>query len=330
MRVRTSGWLAAAALAFGSLLGASSARASATSSASATSPLETIEGDFSYPRFGIQVYAERLGGQPATAALGYVIGSLSLGGAKVGDFDGAVTCLDVEGNSAGLFYPVQSADPGVLAVVPLGMLVTVTRTSTGKPLGVSLIPVPSTHVSSCAPMKSTLFPITSGQLSFTPGIASTTPVAPASTLGIADDVPLGQRGTQDANVLTNAAGYTVYTLRGETTRHPKCTKAGRCIQIWRPVTVGSSVKPTLPSNVTGRLGVWRRDGFRQVTLGGHPLYTFGGDTLTGEARGAGIHSFGGTWSVIKTPASLTAPSPTTPSGTASQTARSEARAAGGA
>ncbi|HWF55246.1 MAG TPA: hypothetical protein VG223_11485, partial [Solirubrobacteraceae bacterium] len=192
MHVRTLRWLAAAALASGSLLGASSARATPTSSAIAASPLETIEGDFSYSPFRIQVYAERLGGQPATTALGYFIGTLSLGGAKVGDFEGAVTCLDVEGNSAGLFYPIQNADPGVLTVVPLGMLVTVTRTSTGKPLGVTFLPVPETHVSSCAPMKSTLFPIISGQLTFAPGIASTTAVAPPTTLAIADHVLLGE------------------------------------------------------------------------------------------------------------------------------------------
>jgi hypothetical protein len=35
-----------------------------------------------------------------------------------------------------------------------------------------------------------------------------------------------------------------------------------------------------------------------VLLGGKPLYYFVGDTGTGEAKGNGITSFGGTWNVI--------------------------------
>jgi predicted lipoprotein with Yx(FWY)xxD motif len=177
---------------------------------------------------------------------------------------------------------------------------------------VTFVPLPVTQVKSCAPSTSTLFPITSGTLSFTPGIASATP-SPATTLTIRDNVPLGRTGTRQADVLATAGGKTVYTLSGETTRHPKCTRADGCLRIWRAVTVSGTADPTKPSNVTGRLGVWHRDGFRQVTLGGHPLYTFVGDTAAGLASGASLHSFGGTWNVVRTPAALT-PSPvsTTP------------------
>jgi predicted lipoprotein with Yx(FWY)xxD motif len=297
-------WLVAlVCLVCGALLGAGSAQASTPAQAS---PAETITGDFSYPPFHIQVSAQRAAGAPADAATGSFTGTLSLGSAKVGDFMGPVTCLDVEGNSAGLFYPVKSSDPSAFAAVPFGVLVTVTRTSAGAPEGVTFVPVPETHVSSCAPMSLSLFPITSGTLSFTPGVASTAG-AMSTTLTISDNVPVG---TGHANVLTTAGGATIYTLSGETTRHPKCTKANHCLRYWHPVTVGSGVTPTKPSNVRGRLGVWRRDGFRQVTLNGHPLYTFAGDTKAGMATGAGVHSFGGTWKVIRTPAALMATAPT--------------------
>jgi predicted lipoprotein with Yx(FWY)xxD motif len=294
-----------AVLVCGALLGAGACAASA--SASATSPAEGITGDFSYPPFHIQVTAQRAAGAPADATTGSFTGTLALGGAKVGDFMGPVTCLDVEGNSAGLFYPVKSSSPSVIASVPFGVLVTVTRTSAGAPLGVTFVPVPETHVSSCAPMSLSLFPITSGTLSFTPGVATSGSSSVSTTLTIGDNVPVG---TGHANVLTTASGDTVYTLSGETPHHAKCTKGNHCLRYWHPVTAGSSGAPTKPSNVQGRLGVWRRGGIRQVTLNNHPLYTFAGDTKPGMATGAGLRSFGGTWNVVRTPAALMTPVPT--------------------
>jgi predicted lipoprotein with Yx(FWY)xxD motif len=276
---------------------------------SAPSPAESLQGDFSYPPFTIQVSAQRAAGAPATAATGSFTGTLSLGKSTAGEFMGPVTCLDVVGNSAGLFYPVKKSSPALVAAIPLGVLVTVTRTSTGQPLGVTFVPVPETHVKSCAPMTPTVFPITSGTLTFTPGIASSA-TTPATTLEIADAARLGHAGTQRANVLATAAGRTVYTLSGATRRHPKCTRRHGCLRVWRPVTVRPGVKPTMPTNVPGRLGVLRRKGFRQITLNGRPLYTFAGDTAAGEATGQGIRSFGGTWRVIRTPAALVAPAPT--------------------
>jgi hypothetical protein len=160
-RARTSRSLVAGALVAGALLGAGSA------SASTASPAESISGNFSSGPFTIQISAHRAAGAPATAATGSFTGTLALGSLKVGDFMGPVTCLDVEGNRAGLFYPVTSAYPSVIAAVPFGVLVTVSRTSTGKPQGVTFLPVPVTHVNSCAPLP-TLLPITSGTLSFTP------------------------------------------------------------------------------------------------------------------------------------------------------------------
>jgi predicted lipoprotein with Yx(FWY)xxD motif len=156
-------------------------------------------------------------------------------------------------------------------------------------------------------MSSTLFPITSGTLSFTPGIPSVT-AARATTFSLGDNVHLGRADGRQADVLTTAAGAPVYTLSGDTPRHPECTRANGCFRVWHPVTVASTVRPTKPSNVPGHLGVWRRGRLRQVTLNGRPLYTFAGDTVSSVAAGAGLRSFRGTWKVVRTPAALT-PSP---------------------
>jgi hypothetical protein len=49
--------------------------------------------------------------------------------------------------------------------------------------------------------------------------------------------------------------------------------------------------------VKGKLGIWAHDRLRQVTLNGHPLYTYVGDGRPGQANGQGLASFGGTWYV---------------------------------
>ena len=54
------------------------------------------------------------------------------------------------------------------------------------------------------------------------------------------------------------------------------------------------------AGVTGKLGTVQRKGYRQVTLDGHPVYTFVEDAgRRGKAEGEGIRNFGGVWHVFK-------------------------------
>src|SRR5947209_11742304 len=101
----------------------------------------------------------------------------------------------------------------------------------------------------------------------------------------------------------------VYYLSGERKGHALCTKANGCFGIWKPVTVKSKSKLSKASGIKGKLGVWNRNGFHQVTLGGRPLYTYFSDSK-GVAGGDTITSFGGTWHLI----ALNSGSGTTPSG----------------
>jgi predicted lipoprotein with Yx(FWY)xxD motif len=98
-------------------------------------------------------------------------------------------------------------------------------------------------------------------------------------------------------IAVNAKGLTVYTLSGDSPTHMECTKASGCFKAWPPVTVNG--KATMASGVKGKLGTFKRDGFTQVTLSGHPLYTFAGDHgKAGVANGNGLVAFGGTWHVV--------------------------------
>jgi predicted lipoprotein with Yx(FWY)xxD motif len=105
--------------------------------------------------------------------------------------------------------------------------------------------------------------------------------------------------TRHESLVVTAGGAAVYALTGDSRRHPKCTKANGCFGFWPPLTVSSSKKLSKAPGISGRLGVWRRDGILQVTLAGHPLYRFAGDSRPRHATGEGIHGFGGTWHAVR-------------------------------
>jgi predicted lipoprotein with Yx(FWY)xxD motif len=102
-------------------------------------------------------------------------------------------------------------------------------------------------------------------------------------------------GAKSEPIAVNSKGAAVYTLSGDSAKHMDCTKANRCFSAWPPVTVKG--KPTM-SGVKGTLGTFKNSGVTQVTLNGHPLYTFAGDHGVGVANGNGLQSFGGIWHVV--------------------------------
>jgi predicted lipoprotein with Yx(FWY)xxD motif len=139
-------------------------------------------------------------------------------------------------------------------------------------------------------------------------------VARTFTLNIAKNASITNANTHvttHANIVATSSGLAVYTLSGDTKAHPKCTSSNGCLSVWPPVKVSSARKLSKDAGIKGALGTWRRNGFTQVTLGGHPLYTFKPDTRH-HATGEDITHFGGTWHVVKTSAdSGTTMTPTT-------------------
>lgn len=127
--------------------------------------------------------------------------------------------------------------------------------------------------------------------------------------------------TKTENIVVNSKGKAVYTLSGDSKSHPECVMNKPCLTVWPPVTVASARKLSRASGIHGKLGTWRHNGFTQVTLNGHPLYTFSADTQRNHAMGEGIVHFGGTWHVIKTSSSSssTTSTPTTTTSTSSTT-----------
>ena len=130
--------------------------------------------------------------------------------------------------------------------------------------------------------------------------AATAHPASASVLKVAS-VKVAVGSTDKAHsLLVSSKGLPVYLLTGDTSATPKCK--GACLTYWPPVTSSSS-KPSVGSGVKGKVGVWHHNGINQVTLNGHPMYTYVQDHA-GSASGEGLKSFGGTW-LVMTPAGTT-------------------------
>ena len=120
-------------------------------------------------------------------------------------------------------------------------------------------------------------------------------VAKTFTLQIANNAKVGR--ASHGNIVVNSHGQAVYWLTGDTKRHPECTKKNGCFKFWPPVKVSSAKKLSKARGIKGKLGVWHRNGFFQVTVDGHPLYTFAFDHQKRVAGGEGLQTFGGTWHV---------------------------------
>jgi predicted lipoprotein with Yx(FWY)xxD motif len=118
-------------------------------------------------------------------------------------------------------------------------------------------------------------------------------IAKSSTVGVGSATVKSHK----ESVAVNSKGVTVYELLPETTKHLLCTSA-QCLKFWPPVKAGSTMSKA--AGVTGKLGTVSRKGFKQVTLNGHPIYTFLEDGgKKGSAVGEGIKNFGGVWHVFK-------------------------------
>lgn len=115
------------------------------------------------------------------------------------------------------------------------------------------------------------------------------PVRPSGNL-------LASASTSLGTILVDGKGKTVYSFAADKDGRSVCDAA--CIAYWPPVPAPATLPASLPG-VTARLGTTTRDdGTKQLTVGGHPVYTYVGDTSPGSAAGQGTNISGGLWWVL--------------------------------
>ena len=98
-------------------------------------------------------------------------------------------------------------------------------------------------------------------------------------------------------IVVDSKGRTLYLFEKDKTRKSTCY--GQCATAWPPALVKG--KPTAGAGIiASKLGTTkRRDGTRQITYGGHPMYRFIRDNnRPGSTKGQDVNAFGASWYVV--------------------------------
>jgi predicted lipoprotein with Yx(FWY)xxD motif len=98
-------------------------------------------------------------------------------------------------------------------------------------------------------------------------------------------------------VLFDGRGFVLYAFTRDL-RRSACY--GACARAWPPyfapkgsLSVASGAKRSLLSTVK------RKNGWRQVTYAGRPLYYYVGDTRAGQILCQDVDEYGGTWLIVR-------------------------------
>jgi predicted lipoprotein with Yx(FWY)xxD motif len=123
--------------------------------------------------------------------------------------------------------------------------------------------------------------------------------APAamSEQSAASRATLAAHSSRFGTVLFDGRGFVLYAF---TRDHGRSACYGACAKAWPPyfapkgtLRVGTGVKRSLLGTVR------RRDGRRQVTYAGRPLYYYVGDTRPGQILCQNVPEYGGTWLIVR-------------------------------
>ena len=103
----------------------------------------------------------------------------------------------------------------------------------------------------------------------------------------ADAADLKASGSSLGAIVVDGKAMTVYAFDSDTVGSATSACTGQCASLWFPVTTSSSTPAV--QGVTGMIGTApTADGGKQVTLAGHRLYTFSGDSSPGQVTGQGF------------------------------------------
>ena len=120
------------------------------------------------------------------------------------------------------------------------------------------------------------------------GLSATAYPSVKATYGPAQPSTLTVVHTRYGQVVANDRGQVLYDYGDDTPTTSAC-QAQWCLVDWPPLQ--SQGDPTAVPGITASVSVIHgAGGVSQVTLGGHPLYTFAGDLHPGDATGQAIGS----------------------------------------
>jgi predicted lipoprotein with Yx(FWY)xxD motif len=122
-------------------------------------------------------------------------------------------------------------------------------------------------------------------------------LAPAAMSEQSARATLTARSSTYGKALFDGRGFVLYAF---TRDHRRSACYGACAKAWPPyyapkgtLRVGAGLKRSLLGTVK------RRNGRRQVTYAGRPLYYYVGDTGPGVIRCQDVYEFGGRWLLVR-------------------------------
>jgi len=101
-------------------------------------------------------------------------------------------------------------------------------------------------------------------------------------------------GGKSETILTDTRGMSLYYFTSDSDTSVACTKDNGCTATWSPLLAPASGSPTSAATLPGLLSSLNGANGNQVSYNGHPLYTYGGDSAPGDAKGDGVE---GKWFV---------------------------------
>jgi predicted lipoprotein with Yx(FWY)xxD motif len=104
------------------------------------------------------------------------------------------------------------------------------------------------------------------------------------------------RHTSLGSILVAPNGHTLYEFTRDHKNTDNCQKISECTSFWPPL-VGT---PRAGHGVNAKLlGTIRlKNGSRQITYAGHPLYTYSGDSEAAQTSYVGVSLEGGRWYAV--------------------------------
>jgi predicted lipoprotein with Yx(FWY)xxD motif len=99
--------------------------------------------------------------------------------------------------------------------------------------------------------------------------------------------------TSLGRILVDAKGRTLYLFAADKTGKSTCY--GSCATYWPPATTKSTHVTATGVNASLLGTTKRKDGTLQITVNGHPLYRYAGDSKAGQTSGEGVNASGGLW-----------------------------------
>jgi len=142
--------------------------------------------------------------------------------------------------------------------------------------------------------KRTVLAVVSGIALAVAGVAAAAAVTHQSTAsGKATAGRVTLHKTKVGSVLATSSGRTLYLFLKDKKGHSACY--GQCARYWPPLMKKGALRAAhgVKAKLLGTTK--RKNGKRQVTYKGHPLYLYTADTNAGQVTGQGLNFFGGKW-----------------------------------